>query len=77
MKDKLNALKQIFVDAFEIAEGAAQIYSVLRSKGVTIRKSNDCLIAWYAMTSDAVLFHWDRDFVPISEFFKLRFYQAK
>lgn len=77
MKDKLNALKQIFVDALETAEGAAHIYSILRSIEVTLRKSNDCLIAWYAMTSDAVLFHWDRDFVSIPEFFKLRFYQAK
>ncbi|AFL86220.1 putative nucleic acid-binding protein, contains PIN domain [Belliella baltica DSM 15883] len=74
MKDKLNALRQIHADPFEAAEGAAQIYSVLRSKGVTIRKSYDCLIAWYAMTSNATLFHLDRDFVPISEFFKLRFY---
>ncbi|MCH7399567.1 PIN domain nuclease [Belliella sp. DSM 107340] len=74
MKDRFGALKQLHADPIQAAEGAAQIYSVLRSKGVTIRKSNDCLIAWYAMTSDAVLFHLDRDFVPISEFFKLRFY---
>ncbi|WP_194774734.1 type II toxin-antitoxin system VapC family toxin [Pararhodonellum marinum] len=74
MKDRLSALRQINADPFEAAEGAAQIYSVLRTKGVTIRKSYDCLIAWYAISSDAALFHLDKDFIPIAEFFKLRFY---
>lgn len=45
MKDKLSALKQIHSDPFEAAEGAAHIYSVLRTKGYTVRKSYDCLIA--------------------------------
>jgi predicted nucleic acid-binding protein len=74
MKDQLNAIRKIHADPFEAAEGAAQIYSILRMKGITIRKSYDCLIAWYAITSRAALFHLDRDFVPIAEFFKLRFY---
>ncbi|MCH7400946.1 PIN domain nuclease [Belliella kenyensis] len=75
IKDKLKALKQIHVDPFEAAEGAAHIYSVLRSQGITIRKSYDCLIAWYAINTNATLFHLDRDFIPISKNFKLRCFQ--
>lgn len=75
MKDKLNALRQIHADPFEAAEGAAQIYSVLRSKGVTIRKSYDCLIAWYAITTNSILFHLDRDFISISKHFKFECFQ--
>ncbi|HSJ67022.1 MAG TPA: PIN domain-containing protein [Anditalea sp.] len=74
MKDKLNALKHIHSDSFEAAEGAAQIYSILKIKGVTIRKSYYCLIAWYAKTTHTALFHLDKDFIPISEYFELQFY---
>src|SRR5580658_8228577 len=35
----------------EAAIGAAELYRLLRKKGVTIRKSNDCLIAYYAITA--------------------------
>jgi len=74
MKDMLSALRQIQADPFEAAEGAAQIYAVLRTKGITIRKSYDCLIAWYAISSDSALFHLDRDFNPIAEYFNLQIF---
>ncbi|WP_242617576.1 type II toxin-antitoxin system VapC family toxin [Cecembia calidifontis] len=77
MKDKLSALKQIHADPFEAAEGAGQVYSVLRTKGYTIRKSYDCLIAWYASSRKVPLFHLDRDFLPISEYFDLEFYTSR
>ncbi|UJP64647.1 PIN domain-containing protein [Mongoliitalea daihaiensis] len=77
MKDKLSALQQIYANPFEAAEGAAQIYSVLRTMGYTIRKSYDCLIAWYAISQKVPLFHLDRDFIPISEFFDLEFYNIR
>ena len=74
MKEMLSALRQIHADPFEAAEGAAQIYSVLRTKGITIRKSYDCLIAWYAINVGAALFHLDKDFIPISEYFNLQIF---
>jgi predicted nucleic acid-binding protein len=74
MKEKLDALRKIHADPFEAAYGAAQIYSILRNKGVTIRKSYDCLIAWYAISSNSILFHSDKDFIPISKHFKLGTY---
>lgn len=74
MREKLRALRQIHADPYEAAEGASQIYSMLRGKGITIRKSYDCLIAWYAIRSGAELFHLDKDFNPIAEHFKLCFF---
>lgn len=74
MKERFDALKQIHADPYDAALGAAKIYSGLRSKGITVRKSYDCLIAWYSITFEVPLFHLDRDFIPISEHFKLQFY---
>jgi predicted nucleic acid-binding protein len=74
MKEMLSPLRKIHADPFEAAEGAAQIYSVLRTKGITVRKSYDCLIAWYAIHVGASLFHLDKDFNPISEYFKLQIF---
>jgi predicted nucleic acid-binding protein len=44
----------------------------LRKAGVTIRKSNDCLIAAYAILGDLYLLHKDRDFEEISKQFNLK-----
>jgi predicted nucleic acid-binding protein len=45
----------------EMAIGAAKLYRNTRSKGFTIRKSNDCLIAYYATKHNLVVLHQDRD----------------
>ncbi|MBO4320932.1 MAG: PIN domain-containing protein [Treponema sp.] len=48
-----------------IEDVAVDLYRSLRKKGITIRKSNDCLIAAYSFVFDVpVLFH-DRDFDAI------------
>jgi len=44
---------------------AADIYRSLRRRGVTIRKSVDCMIAAVAMEHNAAILHHDRDFDPI------------
>jgi predicted nucleic acid-binding protein len=44
---------------------AADMYRSLRRRGVTIRKTVDCMIAAVAMEHDAALLHHDRDFDPI------------
>ena len=44
------------------AIGAAQLYRSLRKKGITIRKSNDCLIAYICINSDSKILFKDRDF---------------
>ncbi len=51
---------------------AATIYRGLRKKGVTIRKSNDCMIAATALQYDCELLHNDKDFTQISAVCPLR-----
>ena len=45
---------------------AATLYRELRAKGVTIRKTNDCIIAATAMAHDCALLHNDRDFTSMA-----------
>ena len=44
---------------------ASELYRSLRRRGVTIRKSVDCMIASVAIEHDIALLHNDRDFDPI------------
>jgi predicted nucleic acid-binding protein len=50
---------------------AADLYRILRKKGVTVRKPVDCMIAAVAMEHRLRLFHNDRDFDHIAEHSKL------
>ncbi len=51
---------------------AADIYRSLRRKGITVRKSVDCMIAAVAIEFDLPLLHNDRDFDPIEAHCGLR-----
>ena len=51
---------------------AADIYRKLRKQGITIRKSNDCIIAATALEHHCTLLHNDKDFAPITEHFLLK-----
>ena len=55
---------------------AADIYRKLRKKGITIRKSNDCIIAATALEHHCQLLHNDRDFTPIAEHYPLKIVKA-
>jgi predicted nucleic acid-binding protein len=46
---------------------AAEIYRGLRRKGITIRKSMDCMIASVAIENDIPLLHNDNDFEAIEK----------
>lgn len=59
-----NVLLMKSVDA---AIKAAELYSSLRQKGVTIRKPNDCLIAIYALHFEIEICHNDADFDLIAQ----------
>lgn len=48
---------------------SAGLYREARSKGKTIRKLYNCLIAAVALRTDAVLVHCDRDFDHLAEVF--------
>jgi predicted nucleic acid-binding protein len=62
INESLLELSILNDDPIEAAVGAATIYRKLRKKGVTIRKSNDCLISWYALKNSVQIIHNDRDF---------------
>ncbi|EDN66235.1 PilT-like protein [Beggiatoa sp. PS] len=51
---------------------AANIYRTLRNKGLTIRKSIDCMIASVALENNVFLLHNDRDFEAIARHFPLK-----
>ncbi len=51
---------------------AADIYRKLRKQGITIRKTNDCIIAATALEHHCSLLHNDKDFAPIAEHFPLK-----
>ena len=51
----------------EAAIGAADIYRKARKRGITVRKSNDCLIAYYAARHNIPVLQKDRDFPLLSE----------
>lgn len=52
--------------------GAANIYRNLRAKGITVRKTIDCLIAAVALENDIPLLHCDRDFDLIEKHHHLK-----
>ena len=54
-------------DGLEMAIAAANLYRRLRKKGITIRSSNDCLVAQYAIKHSLMVLHQDRDFDLIME----------
>ena len=53
-------------DPIETAITAARIYFDCRRRGITVRSSNDCLIAQTAVEHNLVLLHNDEDFRRIS-----------
>jgi len=61
----------------QAAIGAAELYRGLRKKGLTIRKSNDCLIAFYAIEFSTPLVHLDSDFDLISKHSKLKTWNSQ
>lgn len=62
VKEVFTVLNRLVDDPYQAATGAAEIYRELRKQGLTIRKSNDCLITWYAIKNSLEIVHNDRDF---------------
>ncbi len=56
-------------------ERAALIYRACRKKGLTIRKTADCLIAATCLEARAELYHTDRDFEAIAKVRRLKIYR--
>jgi predicted nucleic acid-binding protein len=71
VKKHLLYFPLINAEPLDVFIGAADIYRKLRKKGITIRKSNDCLIAWYAVHSGASILQKDRDFPLMKKHIKI------
>lgn len=55
----------------DIALKSAQNYRTLRRRGITVRKTIDCLIATFVSEHGFSLLHSDRDFDPFETFLGL------
>jgi predicted nucleic acid-binding protein len=74
--DLMLSLKFLALDPYFAAHEAASIFRKIRRAGVTIRKSNDCLIAFYAIHFKAALVHNDKDFDKIAKHTSLKIYST-
>ena len=54
-----------------VAREAARNYRALRSRGHTVRKTIDCLIATFCLRGQHSLLHRDRDFDPFEKLLEL------
>jgi predicted nucleic acid-binding protein len=76
-REKLEVLLDFnsFLDDWtEMSISAAKLFFDLKKKGITIRKSNDCLIAAVAIKHNVLLVHNDSDFELIAQGSELRVY---
>jgi predicted nucleic acid-binding protein len=66
-RDKFWAMLILEPRELSTYEIAARLYRRARASGVTIRRSNDCLIAAIALEHGAMLVHNDRDFLALAQ----------
>lgn len=66
---KFRVVEMVGVDT---AVKSAQNYRFLRAKGITIRKTIDCLIATFCIENNLALLHADRDFNPFEQHLNLQ-----
>ena len=55
----------------ELAIKSANNFRTLRKQGVTIRKTNDVIIATFCIENDRSLLFSDKDFIPFVDYFGL------
>ena len=76
MKSVLQQYRMLNFDLMYVTNHAIDLYRYLRKKGITIRKSVDCLIASYAIIANMHILHNDSDFEQIAKESKLKIYKA-
>ncbi len=72
LRRKLCAFQVFNTGGVDLAGASAQNYRLLRSRGHTIRKTIDCLIATFCLTAGHTLLHRDHDFDPFERELGLR-----
>jgi hypothetical protein len=63
-RDRLAKLDQYSIFNRDSVEKCAENFRALRKKGITIRKTNDVIIATYCIEQQLPLLFMDRDFDP-------------
>ena len=63
----LMSFTMLEINPVDAAIKAADLYRDLRKKGLTVRKSHDCLIAIHAILYNLPLLHNDKDFDSIAK----------
>ena len=58
----LEDFELVAISSVDISIKSADNYRLLRKKGLTVRKTIDCLIATYCIENKISLLHSDRDF---------------
>ena len=71
-KSLLEEFELVSFTSPKLAIKSASNYRALRKKGLTIRKTMDCLIATYCVESKLPLLHSDKDFLPFEKHLKLK-----
>lgn len=71
-EEELLACDLLIVGGEHVAREAARLYRVLRSKGITVRRTIDTLIATRCIVEEIDLLYSDRDFHPFVQHFGLR-----
>jgi predicted nucleic acid-binding protein len=67
LRTLFQAFVRIDLCGYELAVKAAQNYRILRTRGITVRKTIDTIIATRCIEDGLVLLHADRDFDPFVE----------
>ena len=76
IRDLLLTSQFLNLDPYYVSEQGSDIYRKLRSKGITIRKPNDCIIAAYAIHFDLEVVHRDKDFDMIAKYTALKIHST-
>lgn len=71
-RDALLRFPVVEIVGREMALESARNYRALRSAGITVRKTIDCLIATWCLRENVALLHADRDFEPFTRHLGLR-----
>jgi len=67
VKQVFDSFNHVDLVGYDLAIKASENYRLLRSKGVTVRKTIDTLIATRCIEDGLTLLHADRDFLPFAE----------
>jgi predicted nucleic acid-binding protein len=71
-REKLLSLQCVQIGGKDIALAAAENFRFLRARGVSVRKTIDCLIATFCISSKIALLQRDRDYLPFQKYLGLR-----